>query len=894
MNALLARVRSFWRGLRRPDQLWAEMDEEMRFHIEMEAERLVRERGLEPQEARRQAAIAFGGVTKYKEKGRGARGLTWISGLSLDLKLGWRMMKKSPGLTVVGVLGLALGVAVEIGVFVVMSGFLYPTLPLEDGDRIVALSNWDVEANEAARRSLHDFFTWREEMRSVHQIAAASMGYRTLVTGDAAPEPVQAAEMTAAGFEVARVPPLLGRYLLPEDEREGAPPVATIGYELWQSRFEGDPAVIGRPILVDGVEHTIVGVMPPGFALPEHQELWTALRANPTHYGRGEGPELFVFGRLAPGATREQAQAELAAIGRRAAADFPESNARLRPQIVPYTYPLENIKDITLWEAAQLQLMVNLLLIAIAVNISVLVYARTAMRQAEIAVRTALGASRRRIVAQLFVEALLLSILGAGLGLGLAHTALRQMEAIFDSDGLAFWVDHGLQPRSVLLALALAIVSAVIVGVIPGLKSTGRRLNADLRRLGSGVSARLGRAWTALIIVQVAVAVTVLPTAMHLGYGAIRMGAVRATFPASEFLTAALGLAVAIRPGMDGEEYRRETAARLAVRTPELERRLEAYPAVAGVTFEGRLSGRGSLIEVEGVAEPSQPGSGSVSSLGVAADYFELLDARVLAGRPFHASDVAEAGGGLIVNEAFVRHILGGDAVLGRRVRFLPPPQTRQAAEQAVAGPWLEIVGVVEDLYASVFDRERAPPTVYYAVAPGELQAPNLLIRVRGDADDFAPRLRQITETLDPDLRLGSVGNLPTMRHGRFVTTIAGCILLILITVLLLSAAGIHALMSLTVTRRRKEIGIRTALGARPARLLASVFSRAAWQLSLGALLGSLLGGALLFGKGLPGREVAIFLGGVVALMLTAGLVAAVGPARRGLTVQPMEALREE
>jgi predicted permease len=888
MNGLIARMRSFWRGVRHAERLSAEMEEEMRFHIELEAERLARERGLDPGEARRRAAAAFGGVEKHKEAGRDARGVTWVSGLSLDLKLAWRMLRKFPGLTVVGVLGIALGIAVGVGSFVLLSSMFFPELPLEEGDRIVALENWDAEANREARRSLHDFAAWRQELRTVEQVAAVSVGSRPLVTGTAPPQPARVAEMTAAGFQVARVPPLLGRYLVPDDEREGAPRVAVIGYGLWRARLGGDPGVIGRRVLVGELEHVVVGVMPPGFAFPRNEELWTPLRDSPARHARGEGPELFVFGRLAPGATREQAQAELTALGRRAAAASPATHARLRPRVLPYTYPLTNTRALQISEIAQIELMVNLLLLGIAVNIAVLVYARTAMRRAEIAVRTALGASRRRIVGQLFVEALLLSLIGAGLGLAIAHAALRQMEAVFDPEGTAFWVDHGLQPRSAAFALVLAALSAVVVGVLPGLKSTGRGLEADLRRLGGGTSVRLGRAWTALIVVQVAVAVAILPTAVSFGYREIRMGAVLSTFPAHEFLSAGLGVAVPLRPGMDADAYRRETSTRLADRLPELERRLEAEPAVAGVTFEGSLPGRTRLVEVEDRPGPAALGAHPVLSTGVAADYFEVMDARVLAGRGFGAAETE-----LVVSEGFVRRVIGAGEAVGRRIRFVPQPEAGR--EAGAPGPWMEIAGVVEDLYASRLDPAIAPPAVYYPVAPGQLQSANLLVRVRGgDAAGFAPGLRRITTALDPDLRLGSVETLATLRNGRYLAMAVSGLTLVLGTVLLLSAAGIHALMSLTVTRRRKEVGIRTALGARPGRLLAGIFSRAAWQLALGGLAGSVLGGGLLLLNGLTSREAAVFLGGIILLMLTVGLAAAAGPARRGLRIQPMEALKEE
>jgi predicted lysophospholipase L1 biosynthesis ABC-type transport system permease subunit len=246
--------------------------------------------------------------------------------------------------------------------------------------------------------------------------------------------------------------------------------------------------------------------------------------------------------------------------------------------------------------------------------------------------------------------------------------------------------------------------------------------------------------------------------------------------------------------------------------------------------------------------------------------------------------------GGLIVSEALARTVLTGGPALGRRVRFVGP---LGQADQRVTGPWREIVGVVEDLYVNPFDRQRNRSIVYHAVAPTQLQAATLLVRVRGgNADAFIPRLQEITANRDPDFRLGRISNLAATPNSRYLAAVVTGLALALLTVLLLSAVGIHALMSLTVTRRRKEIGIRIALGANRGQLLASIFSRAALQLGLGGFVGSLLGGALLRLTGDPGPEAVTFLAGVVVSMLAAGLLAAAAPARRGICIQPMEALR--
>lgn len=303
-------------------------------------------------------------------------GISW-----LDVKLGLRMLVKHPGITLVGGLGMAVAIAISVGFFAFLSANVYPTLPLDEGERIVALENRDVEVNDEERRSLHDFATWREELRSVEDLGAFRNVSRNLITREGLPELVQVAEMTAAGFQVARVPPRLGRYLVPEDERGGAPAVVVIGYDVWQTRFGGDPGVVGRGIRLGSTMHTVVGVMPEGLAFPMNHQFWTPLRADPAGFARREGPGIFIFGRLAQGVTMDAAQAELEAIGRRTAAAFPETHAQLRPMVMPYTHSLTDIQGMTIWMVVQMQLMMSLLLIVVALNVAVLVYARTARRR---------------------------------------------------------------------------------------------------------------------------------------------------------------------------------------------------------------------------------------------------------------------------------------------------------------------------------------------------------------------------------------------------------------------------------------------------------------------------------------------------------------------------------
>ena len=411
-----------------------------------------------------------------------------------DIKLSLRLLIKNPWLTLVSTVGITVGIAIASGMFGFVHANFDPTVPLDEGDRVVALENWDVAGNNENRQSLHDFVTWRDQMTSVIEISAFRELSATMRAGDFVPETVRIAAMTASGFRVARVPARLGRSLMPDDEQAAAPPVVVIGYQVWKSRFEQSPSVLGQQVRFGFVQYTIVGVMPEGFEFPVNHQYWIALRANPSSIPRGAGPELFVFGRLAPGATMASAQAELSVIGQRAAAEFPHTNASLKPQVLGYTRPINDTQDGGPGSVVMMQLVVTLVLVVVALNVAILLYARTATRRGEIAVRTALGASRSRIVAQLFVEALVLSLVPALLGLALGQYAVELGNRIVGLDVMGgdapFWLEQGPQLSTILYVLGLVVLTAAIAGILPALHATRRRGGADLRQLGGSTGMR--------------------------------------------------------------------------------------------------------------------------------------------------------------------------------------------------------------------------------------------------------------------------------------------------------------------------------------------------------------------------------------------------------------------
>jgi putative ABC transport system permease protein len=812
----------------------------------------------------------------------------------LDLKLGARMLAKSPGLALVGGFGMAVGVALTAGAYALFNSYFYPEIPLPEGDRIVAVGKFDALRRVENEQLLHDFTVWRRELKQVQDLGAFRTVTRNLAAESGAGEPITLAEMTATGFRVARIAPLLGRTLLDDDERFGAPPVIVIGYDVWQSRFAGDPAIVGRAIRIGRNAHTIVGVMPRGFAFPVSHQYWIPLRIDPRAPIRpGMGPNLDVFGRLAPDATRESAQAELAMIASRLTAEGPKELAHLDSRIVDYTdvfMHAEAARDSAPY--ALMRFLIAFLLVVVAMNVAVLVYARTATRSEEIAVRTALGATRGRIVAQLFAEAFVLSGLAALAGLGMVAVGLNMLDRFMREEGGApFWINSGLSLGTILYALLLALLAAVIVGVVPAMRATGSRLRMAMGSLGSGARAKLGATWTTLIITQVGITVAILPPAMLKGGQTVRMAVQPQGFASGEYLSANF---FAARESQVNTSEAGERAAADSVRLTitTLLARLANETGVVGATITAGVPWEGTRdpIEVEGLDAPAR----SIRIQWVDTSFFGLFGVPVLTGRRFAPNDGALSPDDrpVIVNSTFVTDVLGGGDAIGRRVRHRPYGDETM--------PWHTIVGVVEEFPRGV--RSSGTPntwTMYQLTVPGEWDGAMLTVRLRGQRPEtFAPVLRQLAMSVDPMLQLSNVRSLDARYRdwARSGAQLALLVVLISGSVLLLSSAGIHALVSFTVTQRRREIGIRTALGASAGLILGSVLRRAARQLALGVgagllmavLLDRLAGGELMNGIGL------LLVPATAAFMLLVGLIAAAGPARRGLRVQPTEALRSE
>jgi putative ABC transport system permease protein len=667
---------------------------------------------------------------------------------------------------------------------------------------------------------------------------------------------------------------------------------------VWQSRFASDRAVIGHTVRLGEIIHTVIGVMPEGFAFPVNHRYWIPLRSDP--FGSLKpAPEGAVFARLAPGVSLDGAQAELTTIGLLPPATAPTSGDARRPRVVPYTFAFTD--DVERGELAWLQrsilLLVTLLLVPPCLNIAILIYARTVTRQEEFAARFALGASRGRIVVQLCVEVLVLSSAAGAMALALTRPILTQIGEIIRrfpelGGSLPFWVDFEFSWRAALFVAGLCVVAALIAGLIPALQATGRVLPVALRSLGSRTRIPLGATWTALIVAQVGLAMALLPSTMELAWGSLRPSVLGPGFAAKEFLTARLVVDSHSVPTAEADLPAFASGVRGL--QAEVRRQIEAELGASAVTFAPALPGAEPLtfVEMDAGAAGGQRVRRYVRANQVDRAFFAVFGVSASAGRTFDGRDFGAAATA-VVDQTFVRQVLGDDNAIGRRVRPVP---ARSRGTEAEAGPWYEIVGIVPDRPANT-----SQGRMYVPALPGArgIASPiQLALHAGPDPAAMSRRLQQIGTNLDPILRLDDVRSLDEVlgetQMSSSLTSYA--LAIVMLSVLVLSAAGLYALMSFTVTLRRREIGIRTALGARPGRLLASIFARALWQIAAGVVVGvtaSLVLHRRLNIEDEGGWHIPGILPAAAIFIMTIGLLSAAGPARRAVRVDPTEALRD-
>ena len=819
-----------------------------------------------------------------------------------DLRFALRtLLRRTPGFTAAAVATIAIGVGGVAAVFGVVDRVLLQPLPYADAGRLVRLWESAPRRNrEFASVSPANYLDWKREAAGGRGAFAAMAAYapeeETSLTGPDGAERVVLSRVTPDLWALLGVAPRLGRGFLPEEGDPGGDRgrAVVLGHALWTRAFGGDPAVVGRTIVLGGEAHTVVGVMAAGFDIPRnYSELWAPLAfTNEERSGARDRRYLRVLGRLAPGATLDGARREMAALARRLEGDFPDANAGFGVRMTP-------IGEVIVAPELRRSLVVLLgatamvLLIACA-NVASLLLARGAARAREMAVRAALGASTLRIVRQLLTESVLLAAIGGAVGLLLAVGAVELLVAYGPPD-VPRLSEVRVDARVLGVGMLAALATGALFGVIPAWRAARPGLRDALSTRGDSAGgggagqrrgAMINHGPTALVVAQVALAVTLLAGAGLLIKGVARLQRVDPGFDPRGAL--AVRVALPEQPYADPAR-RRAFYAQLAERAGALPG-VEAAGAVSSLPMRGPNPGRSFVIEGR-VAATGEETPGADLRVATPA-YFDAMRIAVAAGRAFRAADDADAPPVVLVSESLVRRFWPGERmsdVVGRRIGDSP------------TGPWSTIVGVVADVRHFGLDAEPRP-MLYAPHAQRPAPSMTLVLRVAAGAGDpprLVPSVRAIVRSLDPNQPLGEAITLErvvaeSVGQPRFRTALLATFAAV---AALLAAVGIYGVLAYAVARRTPEIGVRVALGARPADVLALVVRQGMALTALGLALG--LAGALaasrvlaglLFGVGVSDPAA---LAGAVLFFATVAFLAILVPARRAAAVDPMVAMRK-
>jgi putative ABC transport system permease protein len=796
-----------------------------------------------------------------------------------DLSLASRNAFRRPGFTALIVLTLALGIGVNSAVFALLDGVLLRPLPYRDPSRIVFL--WQTLPSKNVMElegTPFDFTAWHA-LRGVSELGMARADTFTL-TGDENPERVRGARVTASMMPLLGITPRIGRPFTAAEDLDGTAPVAILSDRLWRRRFGGDEDILGRTIQIDGGSRTIVGVMPRGATLPgplaEDDDLWLPARMTPADRVNEDNHNYRFIGRLADGVTLEQASAELEAFAARLAAERP-SHRTVGARLVPAAEQTVRVIKPTLLLIAG---SVGLLLLVASANASTLLLARASNRQHELAVRTALGATRGRLLSLAVAESLVFAGLGGLAGLFLGGWTLRAVLPLF-AGSLPAAISIDIDTRVAAFTAVLSGGLGLIFGVVVAVHRPDGRLVDVLKSSGRTISGSAGRARGALVIAQVALAVVLLSAAALMLNSVGRLSHVRPGFDADHLLT--------FRVALTGSNYATEPS-RVAF-VSDLLSRLGSMPGVrraaviTALPFGGARSANSFTIE----GRPRKAGELQIADQRhVSANYFQTMNIPLVKGRLFQGTDDSRGEQVVIINRTMARQYWPNEDSIDRRVRVGLEPNA-----------WLRIVGVVEDVRHVSLTRD-AVTEMYRPIAQTATPVFTLAIRSDGDPAALTPSARAAVQGIDPNLPIYDVRTMEERIAGSFAQT-RGTMLLLLVTAALaaaLSGVAIYGSIWYSVSQRIPEIGVRLALGASRGSVFAGVLRRAVALTGIGALIGicgTLAGGRLIAGLLFDTRATDPgTLAAVVAATMALAVVAGIVPARRAMGVDPMIALRNE
>ncbi len=804
-----------------------------------------------------------------------------------DLRFALRMIATHRWFSLAVIVTLALGIGINTTVFTLVNAVLFKPVPIPGGERIVTVAqNNPANPRERTGIAWPDYLVYRDQGRSFEGLAAIHFNQGVVSEPGNPPERYRMARVTTGLFDLIKTPPILGRGFNEADGQAGAASVMLLGHKVWQNRYAGDPAVIGRAVRVDGKPVTIIGVMPEGFLFPNNEELWMPL--TPTaDLEKRDHRWLQLFALLKPGVSVAEANADLGVISGRLAAEFPDTNKDYRALVRTFhdTYNGDQIRTVFLMMLGA----VGFVLLIACANVANMMLARAVARGREIAVRAAMGATRGQLVRQLLVESVLLSVLGGLLGLGLSAAGVHAFDLATQDVGKPYWIQFTMDWRAFGYFAAISVASGIVFGLVPALRATRVDLNTAMKDGSPGGGARGGKLTGALVVFQFALTVVLLAGAGMMIRSFFAVQALNPFVRPESIFTARIQL-----PEGAGEAYEKPLARQQFYEKllPEL-RALPGVTAVAAVNnFPGLGSGDRDL-EVEGRPNPDPKHPPQGSMIVETPNYLETIGLPLLQGRDFTDADGVEGQEVVIVSRAFATKYWNAGEAVGRRFRWLE--------RDGKTGPWMTVIGVCADMVQDAREPDRAPLYhVPYRQQPWGWMG--LLIRTSSDPNALAAPVRAAVQRIDQDLPLFEVRTLTAAleRQRWFLVVFGTLFLAFALTGLLMASVGIYAVVAQATARRTREIGIRMALGATAANVVRLVLSRGLFQLGGGLALG--LGGAfgattLMAKSGLAMQVSAgdpLVFASITALLTSIGLVACWLPARRAARIAPTEALRTE
>jgi putative ABC transport system permease protein len=805
-----------------------------------------------------------------------------------DLRLSLRALAKSPTFVFVAVFTLVLGIGVNAAMFSIVNAIMFRGLPFPQPDRLVHLEQHNpVENIDGVEVAYQDFLDYRAGQTTLQGVAAYYDGTITLNGPGQDPERVSGTFISAGGPEMIGVPPSLGRWFLPEEDNPGAPPVIVLGHSYWQNNYKSDPSVIGRPLKINGEWGTVIGVGPVGYRFPESQDVWVPLRYKKTDEKR-DVRYLEVLGRLKDGVSLEQAQAEFATLNQRMVAANPVTNKNLLAVIKPLQ--VEFVGDDTRRLLFIMLGAVFFVLLIACANVANLLLARSATREKEMAIRTAVGAGRGRIIRLLLTESLVLSVLGASGGLALAFWLMKLFRDYITANSPApYWMVWTVDATGVAYVGVLAVVTCVAAGLFPALRVSNPDLNTVLKDAGRGSTGfSLSRFTRTLVVAEIALSCVLLVLAGLTIHSIVKMQTATLGFDPQGVMTARVAL-----PDTEYKEAGKQRAffhellGRLAAR-PE-------FTAVGAADAPPTWNNRNNIMIDGRAPDPSGKGNTYASITAITPGYFPAMSLRLLQGRDITDADIESAQQVAVVSTGFVEQYWPQQNPLGKRFR-------RGTPEDKEPGPWITVVGVVPDTLKGEFDT-RTWPQVYlsYLQAKDATQRMTVFAKVRsGDPAASTPLLRGAVRELNDDLPIYFAEPLAKMvDQAKFFKKLFGWIFGIFGGVaLVLAGVGLYGVMAYSVAQRTQEIGVRVALGAGPGDVLRLILREGAVRLVLGLAIGTVLGyggglGLVSELYGVQANDPATY----VTTLLTLGgigLLATLIPALRALRVNPVVALRNE